>query len=54
LTQPDHNLKSRTPRTVLLDESVKDHKGMGKNEENNMKRNLGAELLMENMEKEEK
>jgi len=42
LTHPDHNLKSRTPRTVLLDESVEDYKGMEKDEENNMKRNLGA------------
>jgi len=33
---------------------VEDYKAMGKNEENNMKRNLGAELLMENMDKEEK
>jgi len=57
LTQPDHNLKSRTsrtPRTLLLDGSVEDYKGMWKDEENNMKRNLGVELLMENMEKEEK
>lgn len=54
LTQTDHNLKSRTPKTVLLDESVEDYKGMGKDEENNMKTNLEAELLMENMEKEEK
>jgi hypothetical protein len=33
---------------------VEDYKGMGKDEEDNMKRNLGAELLMENTEKEEK
>jgi hypothetical protein len=33
---------------------VEDYKGMGKDEENNMKTNLEAELLMENMEKEEK
>jgi hypothetical protein len=54
LTHLDHNLKSRTPRTVLLDEIVGNCKRMEKDEENNMKRNLGAELIMENMEKEER
>jgi hypothetical protein len=35
---------------------VEDYKGIGEDGENtrNVKRNLGAELLMENMEKEEK
>jgi hypothetical protein len=40
LTEGEIN-KLRTPRTILLDQSVEDCKGMGRDEENNMKRNMG-------------